>query len=1144
MCGIIGVVRRRATRPPPEIPALVTSLDQAVAALTDWAGDLAALERAATALSTVDSALRGVPGVRALLADAAAGQRLDERAERAAAALAVIENQLDAGAHPPASVALEALNATLLAVRDPLWAIRHDRLRAARAVADLAGPDASVAAIEAFTSVQTALSAIDRLEVRGRDSAGVHLLVSGHGLDLDDPRTASRLEERSADPLFGSGSIRAADGRLVFVYKAAAEIGELGDNTRRLRAAIGDDELLHEAVSADTVEVTLLGHTRWASVGIISEANAHPLNGEEAGRDAAYVAAALNGDVDNYAELIAGDDLHVPAEITTDTKVIPMLTARRRAEGRTPTDAFRAAVTTLEGSVAVAATQAEQPDALFLALRGSGQALYVGLAEDAFVVASEPYGLVEETSRYIRLDGETPADPRRPAATRGQVVVVHGAAAGTLDGIERRAYDGTPLPVTDADVQRAQITTRDIDRGTFPHYLLKEISEAPDSFRKTLRGKIVTGSEPGGTDGPPTVQLGPETLPPLLLERLGDGTIRRVVVIGQGTAAVAGQSLALALADVLDGRLTVDALHATELSGFGLRDDMRDTLVVAISQSGTTTDTNRTVDLSRARGATVVSIVNRRNSDLVDKSDGVLYTSDGRDVEMSVASTKAFYAQVAAGHLLAVALAAELGVESARSGEILAALRALPDAMRAVIALRPVIAGVAQRHVLTRRYWAVVGNGRNVVAARELRIKLSELCYKAIACDVTEDKKHIDLSSEPLVLVCAAGLGGSNVDDVTKEVAIYGAHRAAPIVIVGEDDAPRFAHALEVVAVPAVDAALDFVLSTVAGHLFCYEAALAIDGSARPLRECRAAIEAAAAGPPEELLDRLAPALDGPAQRFLDGLRAGQYDGTLEASTATRVASLLRYAAGVVPLDAYEVEHGLVGTPSTVVQDLTAALTRAIEELTRPVDAIKHQAKTVTVGISRSDETLLQVPLVREVLAAGAPRDGLSYRALRTLAELDPAVDAVHGYTRYRIEGDVGGDHASAHVVDRGGVAATITSRTDADPRLRGTKHRIANQREVTAVRGRADGRTLVIVPEVKHNQTVGLTLLHVEFADLLAADAMRGVLEGYQGRYGALKDAVTETETSFDDDVLARVPVVELLTDPVYVLADRWRRP
>jgi glucosamine--fructose-6-phosphate aminotransferase (isomerizing) len=109
---------------------------------------------------------------------------------------------------------------------------------------------------------------------------------------------------------------------------------------------------------------------------------------------------------------------------------------------------------------------------------------------------------------------------------------------------------------------------------------------------------------------------------------------------------------------------------------------MSATLVVAVSQSGTTTDTNRTVDLVRGRGAYVVAIVNRRNSDLVQKAHGVLYTSDGRDVEMSVASTKAFYSQVTAGHLLALGLADAAGVAApARTGEILGALRELPSLM-------------------------------------------------------------------------------------------------------------------------------------------------------------------------------------------------------------------------------------------------------------------------------------------------------------------------------------------------------------------------------------------------------------------------------------------------------------------------------
>ena len=243
----------------------------------------------------------------------------------------------------------------------------------------------------------------------------------------------------------------------------------------------------------------------------------------------------------------------------------------------------------------------------------------------------------------------------------------------------------------------------------------------------------------------------------------------------------------------------------------------------------------------------MIAIVNRRNSDLTDKADGVLYTSDGRDVEMAVPSTKAFYAQVAAGCLLAVAIADAAGaarVTPSTGATLLRALRALPDAMatrartprrdrpRSPPSWRP-----------SRRYWAIVGNGPNRIAAQELRIKLSELCYKSIACDVTEDKKHIDLSAEPLILVCAAGLTGSTADDVAKEVAIYRAHKAAPIVIATEGEG-RFGAALHLIGVPATHPQLAFVLSAMAGHLFGYEAALAIDAQATPLREARAAIEA------------------------------------------------------------------------------------------------------------------------------------------------------------------------------------------------------------------------------------------------------------------------------------------------------------
>jgi glucosamine--fructose-6-phosphate aminotransferase (isomerizing) len=291
----------------------------------------------------------------------------------------------------------------------------------------------------------------------------------------------------------------------------------------------------------------------------------------------------------------------------------------------------------------------------------------------------------------------------------------------------------------------------------------------------------------------------------------------------------------------------------------------------------------------------------------------------------------------------------------------------------------------------------------------------------------------------------------------------------------------------------------------------------------------------------EAALDRLARELQPIAARFLDDLRAGSYDGSLEASTASRLASLLRYATGIMPLDAYQLDYGKVGTPSVILEDLTDALTRGIEELTRPVDAIKHQAKTVTVGISRSEDALLAAPLVRELLQAGAGRDRLSYRALRTLAALDPAVAEVTGYTRYRIDGSAAEGQATIAVLDKGGVAAGIPSRAEQDPRLRGTKRQVARNQEVTVARGRRDGRTFILVPETKDNQTTELTLLHARFHDRLAPDAAAAVLQGYRGRYAILRDAVTETEPAFREDLLGEIPVVDLLEQPIHLLADRW---
>lgn len=1144
MCGIIAIVRRPSRRPTPLKDEILVPLRAVEQSFSDLDGGVtcAVLRDAADELAEVDSRLRGVPGLRLLLQDRSVAGVLAHNCDQILAAVQEIETTLESD--PTLDTAdLERRNHELNRIRDALWAITRDRLRAADSVAQLSNDSTTTSALEAFLSVHQALASLDRLEVRGRDSAGIHLLVRDHALDLDDPALQVEIARRSSDDNFGSGSVRVVDGVVSVVHKVASEIGELGDNTAALREALIQDELLAAALANDTAQAVVLAHTRWASVGIISESNAHPLNSELVSTVGPYVVGALNGDVDNFADLIAEEGVHIQEAITTDAKVIPSLMSQRLAEGHSSAEAFRRTVATFEGSVAIAASTATAPQRLQLALRGSGQALYIGLAEDAYIVASEPYGVVEETSRYVRMDGETPGNPDNPNASRGQIIELDSENAGTAAGMLRRAYDGTDLKVTDDAVFTAEITTRDIDRGDSPHYLLKELGEAPESFGKTLRGKIVDG-----VDGP-EVSFGPEIVPRKVRQGLRDGSIKRVVIIGQGTAAVAGQSLAVTLdALVPQGQIVTEAILATELSGFLLRSDMSDTLVVAVSQSGTTTDTNRTVDIVRNRGAQVIAIVNRRGSDLTDRADGVLYTSDGRDVEMSVASTKAFYSQIAAGLLLAISIADELqgdeGAEDRRS--LLSAIHDVAEAMETVLGRRDIIGEAARQFAPSRRYWALVGNGANRIAANEVRIKLSELCYKSMSADATEDKKHIDLSAEPLIIVCAAGLSGSTADDVAKEVGIFRAHKAAPIVIADEGEG-RFDTALAVIPVPAIDSRLGFILSTMVGHLFGYEAALAIDAQAQPLREAHSAIEQAAARSfvnGEQALAWVEPVIERSAATFFDGIRTGDYNGHLEAATAVKLASLFRFALGSSPLEAYQIEYGKVGTPAVILDDLAAALSVGIDELTRPIDAIKHQAKTVTVGISRSDETLLEVPLAFAALEAGAPRDRLSYASLRTLADLDPAVDEVLGHTRYRVEGlDAdGAGEATVVVVDRGGISRHIVSRTDRFPRLRGTKHQVALERRVFVARGRSDDRCVIIIPELKDNVTTGLTLLQVKFAGSLTAAAARGVLRGYRNRYSALYDAVVETEEVFREDLLAKEDVADLLTLPINVLADHWR--
>ncbi len=1089
--------------------------------------------------------------------------------------LAGEEGVLEAHADRFATGDLEIINSRLVRMKDIGWALEKDILGNIERICELAGAahpcEVPSAAFGKYRRVNYLLNCLDRLEVRGRDSAGIQISFAlGSPDDLNDVRGHLRergmqedFEQRAMAGDLANRSIRVNDSlpHLSFTYKTASIIGELGRNIRELRRTIAEDAVFREFASRSSVLETALAHTRWASVGSITEDNCHPVNNYTLdgniknypayGEGAWTISAALNGDVDNYSDLrrqIENGKEFISPELTTDTKIIPLQIEKYLLEGCDLTEAFRRAVGDFEGSHAIAMVSNLEPSRIFLALKGSGQTIYVGIAPDRYLFSSELYGLVEETPRFIQMDGEKLSIPEDPGSA-GQILVLDQNTPGGVSGIKSLYYNGIPLLWQSSDIRWAEMTTRDIDRGAYPHFFLKEINESVHSVHKTLLGKYRIREE---GDGEKRVffNLGGDIVPARVRTALENGGIRRIVVIGQGTAAVAGCAVSDALERYLQGaHIKIEAKIASELSGFYLNDLLQDTLVIPITQSGTTTDTNRAVAMAAERGVPVIAIVNRRQSDITGKSDGVFYTSDGRDIEMSVASTKAFYSQIVAGNILGLYFARLMRtMTDDRIADALRSLERAPGMMRRVLDRREALRQSALDLAGRKKYWAVVGSGPNKAAADEIRIKLSELCYKTISSDVVENKKHIDLSAEPLIIVCAAGNPEAVTGDIVKDVAIFKAHKAGVIVFADEGEDRFDSIADTVIPIPRAEMPIPVILNTLAGHLWGYFAACQIDDEALFFREFRNRLNQTATDSGKRPLPFYEKIADRQFRRMVTDFTAALHRRLNDrgislnsANTLSDMVLLLKYAVGKIPLEDFW--QDFPDQAVSPIDRLDVCLGHAIDDLSRPIDAIRHQAKTVTVGTSRKD----QIPegilfqLLRELNFPLRLLTGRNIIAIRTIQK---AVSAVRGYTLYAVDNlDPDGipqDSSTIAIVHRGGISLEMKSRVEHAGQLMGAKRTIVSTGHVYVGRGKTDGAPIIIIPLLGEGPGVrNLLLVHIVYNEALSLAEKIAVL-GY--RFSDIRNLVNEYNVPWSDRYLESMSLESLFSEPVEILAGQIR--
>jgi DNA-binding MurR/RpiR family transcriptional regulator len=545
----------------------------------------------------------------------------------------------------------------------------------------------------------------------------------------------------------------------------------------------------------------------------------------------------------------------------------------------------------------------------------------------------------------------------------------------------------------------------------------------------------------------------------------------------------------------------------------------------------------------RARGGHTIAIVNRRDSDITFKVDGVFYKSNARDIEMSVASTKAFYSQIVAGALLGLYMANLLNRRSKQfiTREI-QELIGLPDDMRKILSQTSTYEASANKLSVSQPYWAVVGSGHNKAAADEIRIKLSELCYKTISSDYVEDKKHIDLSSEPLIIICAAGAKEHVIGDIIKDTAIFKAHKAIPIVIADEGE-DRFApYADDVFYVPHVSHHLAPILNTFVGHLWGYYAALAINEGSRFLYNIREEIKSMVDGFSNDGLDVYEIVLEKSFrekiaefyQKFTSKRALRKLPVQIGLDAACDLTLLFKYLSGKLPVSDFELDFGKKGNAYNILNDLFNCLGRCINSMARPVDAIKHQAKTVTVGTSRISEKIDGI-LFDALRHMEFTFSQITNRNIMVLKNLQGIIDQIKDETLYRIEGlSVLGepiDDSTIEFIKRKHNGKVTTSVDQQKKRLKGTNKIVIRQANVYIGKVRKDARNIILIPiltsSIDYPGNIEYLLeLEVTFKEDVPLSV---TIKALGGKYEHIKNIIQENSIRWNDNLLDRVEIDQL---------------
>jgi glucosamine--fructose-6-phosphate aminotransferase (isomerizing) len=561
---------------------------------------------------------------------------------------------------------------------------------------------------------------------------------------------------------YDSAGLATVSGRQLHLRKRAGRVADLAS-------------YLQERPAAGCVGIS---HTRWATHGPANDINAHPHLSQDG-----LVAVVHNGVIENYAVLKRQLQAEgVVFQSDTDTEVIAQLIARN-LNG----DLLEAVCQTLpmlKGTYGLAVVSPRCPDMVVGARLGSP--LVLGIGEGEHLLASDPAALVGQTEQVVYLQDH-------------QVCVI------SSDRYQIQDQDRTQV---EASIEHIDWDPGEADKALFEHYMLKEIYEQPEALENAMRGRLL--------DGEASAHFGGLNLDTQQLRRA-----ERIILTACGTsyhAALVGEYLIEELA-----RIPVEVEYASEFRYRNPPID-RNTIVIAITQSGETADTLAALRESKRKGHPTLGICNVVGSTIAREADGGVYLHAGP--EIGVASTKAFTSQVAVLTMLALYLGRMRHLSSIQGTQMLRELRAIPDAVRSTLACHDTVKDIARRYFRTSNC-LYLGRQYLYPVALEGALKLKEISYIHAEGYPAAEMKHgpialVDPDTPSIFLVPR----GSVFEKVMSNLEEIKARGGPVIAITTQGDEEATARADDVIYVPDVPEYLQPIVTVIPLQLLAYEIAV------------------------------------------------------------------------------------------------------------------------------------------------------------------------------------------------------------------------------------------------------------------------------------------------------------------------------